>query len=53
MHRLGNELEDVFRPIVLAGETVVDNEVREYRCRAAYSGLIKVEFYGTRDTNPK
>ena len=53
MHRLGNELEDVFRPIILAGETVVANEVREYRCRAAYSGLIKVEFYGTRDANPK
>ena len=53
MHRLCNELEDVFRPIILAGETVVSNEVREYRYRAAYSSLINVEFYGTRVTNFK
>lgn len=53
MHILGNKLEDVFCPIILAGEIVVANEVREYRCRVAYSGLIKVEFCGTWDTNLK
>ena len=52
-HKVGSELEDVFRPIILAGETVVANEVREYKCRTAGSGLIQVEFYGTRDSNPK
>ena len=52
-HREGNEVEDVFSPIVLAGETVVANEVREYKCLTAYLGSIQVELYGTRDSNPK
>ena len=53
VHKVDKEVEDVFRPIILAGETVVPNEVREYRCRTLYLGLIQVEFYGTRDANPK
>nr|XP_022309127.1 heat shock 70 kDa protein 12B-like [Crassostrea virginica]XP_022309128.1 heat shock 70 kDa protein 12B-like [Crassostrea virginica] len=53
VHKVDKEVEDVFRPIILAGENVVANEEREYRCRTAYLGLIQVEFYGTRDSNPK
>ncbi|XP_078322009.1 heat shock 70 kDa protein 12B-like isoform X2 [Crassostrea virginica] len=52
-HREGDELEDVFYPIIPAGETVVANEVREYKCLTAYLGMIQVELYGTRDSNPK
>ena len=52
-HKVDNGVEDVFCPIILAGETVVANDVREYRCRTAYLGLIRVEFYGTRDSNPR
>lgn len=52
-HREGDELEDVFSQIILAGETVVVNEEREYKCLTAHLGLIQVELYGTRDSNPK
>lgn len=55
IHKYDDKLEDVFLPIVRAGESVVPNEVREYKCRPAnhYPNFALVEFYGTLDKDPK
>ncbi|XP_061185642.1 heat shock 70 kDa protein 12B-like [Saccostrea echinata] len=55
IHKHNNQLEDVFHPIILAGEKVVPNAVREYNCRPAKvdPGYAQVEFYGTQDNNPR
>ena len=50
MHRLGNELE-VCRPIIVAGESVVANEVREYRCLHIGDIVGKYESNGKPDNN--
>lgn len=55
IHKHDDKLEDIFLPIVRAGESVVPNEVREYKCRPAkhYPNFALVEFYGTLDKDPK
>lgn len=54
-HKFNGQLEDVFFAIVRAGDSVLPNEVREYKCRPADFSLdfALVEFYGTLDKDPK
>lgn len=55
IHKYNDKLEDVFLPIVRAGDSVLPNEMREYKCRPAdfCPNFALVEFYGTLDKDPK
>lgn len=54
-HKHYDQLEDVFLPIVRAGDSVLPYEVREYKCRPAKlcPNFALVEFYATLDKSPK
>lgn len=55
VHKYYDNLEDVFSAIVRAGDSVLPNEVRDYKCRPAEHGpeFSLVEFYATLDRDPK
>lgn len=54
IHKHKDKLEDLFLPIVRAGDSIFPNEMREYKCRPAdCSDFALVEFYGTLDKDPK
>lgn len=55
VHKHYENLEDVFSAIVRVGDSVLPNEVRDYKFRPAEHGpgFSLVEFYATLDKNPK
>lgn len=55
VHKHYDKLEDVFLPIILAGDSILPNETSEYKCQSPDSKaeFTLVEFYATFDKDPK
>lgn len=55
VHKHYDSLEDVFLPIIRAGDSILPNETREYKCQPPDSNaeFTLVEFYATFDKDPK
>lgn len=55
VHKHYDKLEDVFLPIIRAGDSALPNETREYKCQPPGSNaeFTLVEFYATFDKDPK
>lgn len=54
-HKHYDKLEDVFLPIILAGDSILPNEPSEYKCQSPDNNAecTLVEFYATFDKDPK
>lgn len=55
VHKYYDKLEYVFLPIIRAGDSILPNETREYKCQPPDSNaeFTLVEFYATFDKDPK